>query len=146
MIYSCFDQNSGLYDYFEDSSQRPINADLPVPRFPSMVGKIGVPAREAGRPLPSGARPAGRGWHARGMIVQCRGGLGLSGLPAPVSSFISSGGLVAAGAGVGAVLGLKKGGLGQALGWGLGGAVVGGLAWYAMMVGATCLEGQCKGT
>lgn len=77
MIYSCFDPARGSYRYFEDSSTLPINADLPVPRFPAPAGKVGVPASEAGRPLPAGAKQVGTGWHARGIIVRCGGG-GLS--------------------------------------------------------------------
>ena len=72
MIYSCFDQSAGLYDYYEDSSTRPINGDLPIPELPASTGKIGVPAIEAGRPLPINAKKVGQGWHARGMVVQCR--------------------------------------------------------------------------
>jgi hypothetical protein len=79
MIYSCFDQNKGLYDYFQDTEMRPINGDLPIPKFPSSTGRIGVPAIEAGRPLPSGAKPAGSGWHARGMVVNCRAAAGTLG-------------------------------------------------------------------
>lgn len=71
MNYSCFDPASGLYDYFEDATQIPINADLPVPQLPKAAGKIGVPSIDAGRPLPPGARPVGRGWHARGIVVSC---------------------------------------------------------------------------
>ncbi len=71
MIYSCFDQKAGLYRYFQDDTQRPINADLPVPRLPRAVERIGVPAIDAARPFPSGAKVAGRGWHARGIVVQC---------------------------------------------------------------------------
>ena len=80
MIYSCFNAQKALYDYFEDGRQLPINADLPVPRFTVMAGKIGVAAIDAGRPLPSDARPAGQGWQARGIIVQCGHGNGMQGL------------------------------------------------------------------
>lgn len=79
MIYSCFDPDAGLYRYFEDGTRRPINADLPVPKLPSKAGKIGFAAIEAARPLPSAAKPAGSGWHARGIIVRCPKGP-LSGL------------------------------------------------------------------
>mgnify|MGYP001607312283 CR=1 FL=1 len=79
MIYSCFNARSALYDYFEDSRQLPVNADLPVPKFSVMAGKIGVAAIDAGRPLPSDARRTGQGWHARGIIVQCGHGNGMSG-------------------------------------------------------------------
>jgi len=76
MFYSCFNPQIGLYDYFEDSSTRPINGDLPIPKLPASTGRIGVPSIEAGRPLPSAAKRVGRGWHARGMIVKCNRGLG----------------------------------------------------------------------
>jgi len=69
--YSCFDAPTGLYRYFADGSTHPINTDLPVPRLPPRAGKVGVPAREAGRPLPSAAREVGRGMSACGIIVQC---------------------------------------------------------------------------
>lgn len=76
MLYSCFDQQTGLYDYFQDGRTIPINADVPVPRMRT-VGKIGVPSIEAGVELPNDAKPAGRGWHARGLVVQCgKSGLG----------------------------------------------------------------------
>lgn len=72
MMYSCFDQNSGLYRYFQDDKQIPVNGDLPVPNYlKSRATKLGVPALEAGRPLPSDARPVGRGVPARGMVVSC---------------------------------------------------------------------------
>lgn len=78
MIYSCFDPAVGLYDYFEDDKQIPINGDLPIPKLPSIAGKIGVPAMDAGRPLPMSAKRIGQGWHAKGMIVRCSksGGIG----------------------------------------------------------------------
>jgi len=69
--YSCFDAPTGLYRYFADGSTHPINTDLPIPKLPPKAGKVGVPAREAGRPLPSAAREVGRGLRARGIIVQC---------------------------------------------------------------------------
>lgn len=71
MIYSCFDANSGLYDYYETDEQKPLNADLPVPKLGSVDNPIGTPAIRAGRPVPAGARKVGRGWHARGMVADC---------------------------------------------------------------------------
>lgn len=71
MIYSCFNSKSGLYDYFADKKQLAINADLPIPRLPSVVQGIGAPSVDAGRPLPAGARFTGSGWLPRGMIVRC---------------------------------------------------------------------------
>jgi len=79
MIYSCFDAASGLYDYYETDEQKPLNADLPVPQLGSPDNPIGIPAIRAGRPLPSGARKVGRGWHARGMVANCKSG-GMAGL------------------------------------------------------------------
>jgi len=94
MLYSCFNPASGLYDYFQDGKQLAINADLPVPKLPPMAGKIGVPAINAGRPLPQDAKPAGQGWHAKGLIVQCgRGALGASdGTPSEGWDWFKSGG------------------------------------------------------
>ncbi len=80
MIYSCFDQDRGLYRYFQDATSRPINADLPVPTF-SGETKMGYAAIAAARPLPRGAKRVGEGWHARGIVVRCPGG-DLSGLGA----------------------------------------------------------------
>lgn len=72
MIYSCFNPQLGLYEYFEDATTHPTNGDLPVPNLAKMAGKVGVPAQDAGRKLPPGAKRAGRGWRARGIIVQCK--------------------------------------------------------------------------
>lgn len=90
MIHSCFDDRSGLYDYYQSSEQLAINADLPTPRLPMATGGIGVPAIEAGRPLPAGARHVGRGWQAKGTIVECGRGpkAGMGALPAAVSSVV----------------------------------------------------------
>lgn len=77
MIYSCFNQKAGLYRYFQDGKQHAINADLPVPSLPKNAGRVGVASIDAARPFPSGAKPIGHGWHARGIVVQCpKGGLG----------------------------------------------------------------------
>ncbi len=84
MLYSCFNPTTGLYAYFETPEGIAVNSDLPTPRLPAVTGKIGVPAIEAGRPMPSGAKPVGQGWHARGIIVQCGGG-GVSGLGLPTA-------------------------------------------------------------
>jgi hypothetical protein len=78
VIYSCFNPQSGFYDYFESSDQIPINADLPVPKLPPAGNDIGVSSMEAGRPMPSDAKRIGSGWHARGLVANCgRGGGGL---------------------------------------------------------------------
>ncbi len=79
MIYSCFDDRRGLYRYFRTEENLPINADLPVPKLPAPTGDVGVPSILSGRPLPSGAKLVGHGWHARGIVVQC-GGESLGGL------------------------------------------------------------------
>lgn len=82
MIYSCFNPPLGLYEYFEDDRQHPTNGDLPVPKLPKQTGRVGVPAMDAGRPLPTDAKRMGTGWEARGMIVNCKpmATPGLSGL------------------------------------------------------------------
>ena len=94
MIYSCFDQETGLYRYFEDASTKPVNGDLPVPSWLKQRStKLGVPSLEAGRPLPSEAKPIGRGHQARGMVVQCKGGTALSAgsLPLDTGQYLIAG-------------------------------------------------------
>lgn len=76
MICSCFNPKSGQYDYFETKTTYPFNSDLPVPQLPSTAGRVGVPAIEAGRPLPRDAKPVGSGWSARGVLVRCGSPLG----------------------------------------------------------------------
>ncbi len=71
MIYSCFDQNSGIYHYYSDSKSHPLNLDLPVPKLPNVVNGVGSPAILSARPLPSGASKIGSGWQARGVLVDC---------------------------------------------------------------------------
>lgn len=75
MIYSCFNERLGQYEYFEDQRGHALNGDLPVPNYLAgkTAGNIGVPAREAARPLPSGAKRVGQGFEAKGMIVSCKG-------------------------------------------------------------------------
>lgn len=98
MIYSCFNPNSGRYRYFEDTRQIQVNADLPVPKLPPPAGKIGVPAIDAGRPLPRDARPVGEGWHAKGIVVRCgngssgMAGLGTEGTPVEAWEWTKAGG------------------------------------------------------
>jgi hypothetical protein len=72
MIYSCFNDKLGLYEYFETPGHHPTNGDLPAPREGRQAGTVGVPAMEAGRKIPSGARRAGTGWEAKGIIVSCQ--------------------------------------------------------------------------
>ena len=89
MIYSCFDQPSGLYRYFEDEKQIPFNGDLPVPSWlAGKATKLGTPSLEAGRPLPRGAKSAGTGHQARGLVVACDGASlsGLGSLPLSTTS------------------------------------------------------------
>lgn len=71
VIYSCFDDKSGKYRYFENGLKKAVNADLPVPSYSGRETQLGVPSTEAGRSLPRDAQPAGEGWRARGMVVQC---------------------------------------------------------------------------
>jgi hypothetical protein len=71
MIYSCFNEQTGLYEYLEDNATQRMNGDLPIPSMPTMAGEIGVPAREAGRPAPMGAEVVGQGLEPRGIIVSC---------------------------------------------------------------------------
>lgn len=73
MLYSCFNQNTGLYDVYEDQATHPVNGDLPVPKLGNEIQGIGVPALEAGRPLPWGAKHVGTSWNARGIVVNCGG-------------------------------------------------------------------------
>jgi hypothetical protein len=72
MIYSCFNQQLGLYEYFEDGAAHPANGDLPVPRLGPDAGRVGVAAIDAGRPLPLGARRTGQGLMAKGILVSCK--------------------------------------------------------------------------
>lgn len=72
MIYSCFNEKLGLYEYFETPENHPVNGDLPIPTFSGLeAGKVGVPARDAGRQMPAGATRIGTGLAARGIIVSC---------------------------------------------------------------------------
>jgi hypothetical protein len=72
LIYSCFSPATGLYDYHEDGTRLPLNADLPVPlHLGAEVNGVGVPAIVAGRPKPAGTTWIGHGWNARGMVVDC---------------------------------------------------------------------------
>jgi hypothetical protein len=87
-----------------------INADLPIPNLPSMAGRIGVPATEAGRPIPPGARRVGTGWNARGMISSCRpAGLGeLAGPMSTTTKTLLAVGLVVAALGAAFLISRKK--------------------------------------
>lgn len=72
MIYSCFNDRLGLYEYFEAPGYHPTNGDLPTPRDGAVAGKVGIPAMYAGRRLPKGAKRKGTGWQAKGIIVNCQ--------------------------------------------------------------------------
>ncbi len=76
MMYSVFIPERGQYAYYETAEQKPLNADLPIPQLPPVVGGIGVPSIEAARPLPGGAKRVGSGWLPRGMIAKKSGAFG----------------------------------------------------------------------
>jgi len=100
MMYSCFNDKLGLYEYFEGPGHHPTNGDLPTPRDGQMAGTVGVPAADAGRRLPSGVRRAGTGWEAKGMVVNCKnrpvqgiGSIDLKGNPLLIPYVLVAGGL-----------------------------------------------------
>lgn len=74
MFYSCFNQDRGDYTVYEDDTVMAVNADLPVPALPPDTAGIGVPSLLAGRSLPSKAKPVGRSFNAKGILVRCDGG------------------------------------------------------------------------
>lgn len=81
MRYSRFVPESGDYEIYEDrfgQAGHPINADLPTPAFGRVAGRVGIPASDAGRRLPPGARRVGRSWRPEGQIV-IGGSAGFSG-------------------------------------------------------------------
>jgi hypothetical protein len=80
VIYSRFDESSGLYDVFEDGQGKPVNSDLPIPSLGPPTNGIGVPASESGRPMPAGAKYVGRSWHARGVVLSPGSRASLSGI------------------------------------------------------------------
>jgi hypothetical protein len=76
MIHSVFDQFKGDFQYFDVPDDVRINDDQAVPTFnPQDVTALGISSLLAGRPLPAGASPAGRGKVAKGRIC----GLGAKG-------------------------------------------------------------------
>lgn len=139
MIYSCFNEKLGQYEYFHDDRGHALNGDLPVPSYlgGKTAGKIGVPAREAGRPMPSGAKKIGQGFEAKGMIVSCKVTpmRGLSGGDdAERFKMMSRFALVTVGAGVGFAVGSESDYFGHSPARGaLGGASLGLLV--AMLAG-----------
>jgi hypothetical protein len=68
VIYSLHDQVNGGFKYFEAPGSVGINDDHPTPAFRGET-PLGVPSTLAGRPVPSRSRPVGRGQEARGIIV-----------------------------------------------------------------------------
>lgn len=79
MIYSRWRPGTGGYDYFSTKEQRGLGDDLPVPSL-GLGSRIGVASTSAGRPIPRGARRAGSGPIARGVIAPLdTSGLALAG-------------------------------------------------------------------
>lgn len=72
IVYSRWRPDDGSYDYFVANLVQNINDDLPAPELEPAT-KIGVPSIEAGRPIPSGARKAGSGDEAVGLIAPVDG-------------------------------------------------------------------------
>lgn len=67
MIFSQW-QPDGGYKYFESSKRLPIGDDVPEVRLPAPSGGIGVPAQDAGYPLPPDAQFVGEGDMPRGIM------------------------------------------------------------------------------
>lgn len=136
MIYSCFNEKAGHYEYFSDDRGHPMNGDLPVPDLHGkFAGKVGVPAKDAGRPLPRDAKRTGTGWQARGMIVQCNNSSvrSLAGFGAEGSVNYTRVGFVAGGAVLGAWYEIQRKGTGPFENpiWGaVAGALVGSIIAY----------------
>ena len=68
MRFSVRNKFKGGFDYYDGPDTVPINDDHPAPRLSSKRTKVGVPATQAGRPLPAGFRPAGHGQFPIGSI------------------------------------------------------------------------------
>ena len=68
MIYSSWSPTTGEYDYYQAADPQGLNDDLPIPRMPAPT-ELGVPSVEGGRDLPGGAKHAGSGELARGLIT-----------------------------------------------------------------------------
>lgn len=120
MIYSVHDPYTGQFRYFEAGPEVAINNDLPTPQFDAAIRtKIGVPASEAARPLPSGARQVGTGALPVGSMSSGRAGLWQgtakgSGIPSGLGAFqpnLQGFGVMTllVGAGASVVLGATKG-------------------------------------
>lgn len=88
MIYSKWRADRGGYDYFETSGPDiPLGNDIPVPTLPEGT-RIGVASIEAGHPIPAGAKPAGSGALAVGLISPTKRARGLLGLGSLAQSFV----------------------------------------------------------
>ena len=68
MIFSQW-QPDGGYKYFESSKRLPIGDDVPEVRLPAPSGGIGVPAQDAGYPLPPDAQFIGEGDGPQGIMA-----------------------------------------------------------------------------
>lgn len=68
MIYSRWRPDFGGYDYFEAGPEYNLNDDLPTPEL-DVIGDVGAPSVEAGRPIPAGARYVGEGDLAVGLVA-----------------------------------------------------------------------------
>lgn len=75
MIFSQW-QPEGGYRYFETDHVHPIGDDLPDVRIPAPSGNIGVPAQDAGFPIPAGAQYVGDGDHPMGIMAPMARGNG----------------------------------------------------------------------
>ena len=67
MIYSQWEPDGG-YTYFETAERAPLGDDLPVPTV-RPINDLGAPSVLAGRPIPPGARMAGSGQEALGLVA-----------------------------------------------------------------------------
>lgn len=146
MIYSCFNEKAGHYEYFEDDRALAVNGDFPVPQLQRLqAGRVGVPARDAGRVLPSGAKRAGTGWQARGVIVQCKPQAmrGLSGLGAHDTGTLAYL-TIGVWAGVGGVSGAAAAYLGEKEAWhgGVAGAIAGAVGGMAASAATMDMESR----
>lgn len=124
MKYSRFNEQTGMYDVFQDNRTHALNGDLPVPKLGPSVNGIGVPARLAGRSLPAGAKPVGSSWEPVGMLVTPSGAGGLSAFDPQA---VTDTGWLVGGAVAGGLLGSLKD---NTLGGILTGLVVGGVGIY----------------
>lgn len=74
MIFSQW-QPDGGYVYYESEQRHPLGDDLPEIELPSPVRELGIPAQDAGYPLPQDARRVGEGDAPVGVMTpMARGG------------------------------------------------------------------------